>query len=161
MKFRSMISQVGKPVDATEALEGRSSRWVANRFGVSMRTAQRWRKGTQEPSAREGRRDQVMASASRAKVAANAIRNARAVSAGKVGVKSDTGRAGARTGTRNVGFVELDSGARERMDEAADMLDAGDYEGAQQLMSDAVLNTGGRDYGPLHIEDYPPGFHLI
>jgi len=161
MKFKSMISQIGKPVNATEALAGRSSRWIANKFGVSMRTAQRWRKGTQQPTERGNRRNAVMKSADRKKVAAQALRDTRAVNAGKVGVKSDTGRAKARTGTRTVGLVQLDERARERMQEAADALEAGDLERAQELVSDAVLNTGGRDYGPLQIEDYGPGFHLI
>jgi hypothetical protein len=156
-----MISQVGKPVSTAEALAGRSSRWVANKFGVSMRTAQRWRRGQQQPSTRDGRRDLVMKSADRRKVAAHVIRQAHAVNAGRVGVKSDTGRAGARTGTRNVGLVQLDSAAQARMQEAADALEEGDLERAGDLFSDAVLNTGGRDYGPLQISDYPPGFHLI
>lgn len=161
MKFRSMISQIGKPVNTAEALAGRSSRWIANKFGVSMRTAQRWRKGTQQPTERGDRREKVMKSADRRKVAAQALREARAVNVGKVGVESDTGRVSARTGTRNVGIVQLDDRARERMEEAADALDAGDVERAEKLVSDAILNTGGRDYGPLQISDYGPGFHLI
>lgn len=161
MKFRSMISQIGKPLNPMEALAGRTSRWIANKFGVSMRTAQRWKKGTQLPTDRGDRREKVMKSADRRKVAAQALREARAVNAGKVGVESDTGRAGARKGTRNVGIVQLDDGAREKMQEAADALDEGDVERAEKLVSDAILNSGGRDYGPLRISDYGPGFHLI
>jgi hypothetical protein len=156
-----MISQIGKPVSPTEALTGRSSRWIAEKFGVSMRTAQRWKRGTQQPSARDGRRDKVMRSADRRKVAAQALRQARAVNAGVVGVESDTGRPSARTGSRNVGLVQLDESARSRMREAADALDRGDVDRAEDLFSDAVLNTNGRHYGPLRISEYPPGFHLI
>jgi hypothetical protein len=161
MKFRSMISQVGKPVNATEALTGRTSRWIADKFGVSMRTAQRWRKGTQQPTERGDRRTKVMQSADRRKVAARVVRETRTIIAGRVGVKSDTGRQAAREGTRNVGLVELDEQAQERMQEAADALDAGDTERAEELMSDAILNSGGRNYGPLRISEYPPGFHLL
>lgn len=161
MQFPGLISQIGKPLSVSEALTGRSSRWVAKRFGVSMRTAQRWKRGTQQPTDRDGRRAKVLKSADRRKVAAQVIRDTQAVSAGTVGVESDTGRAGARSGTRNVGLVQLDGGARARMDEAADALDAGDMDRAKQLFSDAVLNTNGRNYGPLRISDYPPGFHLL
>ena len=156
-----MISQIGKPVNTAEALAGRSSRWIASKFGVSMRTAQRWRRGQQQPSERDGRRAKVMKSADRRKVAAQVIRQTRAVNAGRVKVVSDTGRAAAREGTRNVGMVQLDDSARDRMQEAADALEEGDTERAEELFSDAVLNTGGRNYGPLRISDYPPGFHLI
>jgi hypothetical protein len=161
MKFRSLISQIGRPVDATEALTGRTSRWIADKFGVSMRTAQRWKRGTQQPTDRGGRRSKVMQSADRKKVAARAIREARAVNVGRVGVEADTGRVGARTGTRNVGLVQLDDSARARMEEAAEALEHGDTDRAEELMSDALLNSGGRDYGPLRISDYSPGFHLI
>jgi hypothetical protein len=160
MKFRSLISQIGKPVNASEAVAGRSSRWIADKFGVSMRTAQRWKAGTQQPSERGDRRDKVMKSADRHKVAAQALRDARAVNAGKVGVASDTGRMSARKGQRNLGVVQLDETAQDRMNEAADLLDAGDVEGAERLVSQAILDAKG-DYGPLRIEDYPPGFHLI
>jgi hypothetical protein len=102
-----------------------------------------------------------MKSADRRKVAAQVIRQTRAVNAGRVKVVSDTGRAAAREGTRNVGMVQLDDSARDRMQEAADALEEGDTERAEELFSDAVLNTGGRNYGPLRISDYPPGFHLI
>jgi hypothetical protein len=161
MKFRSMISQVGKPVSTAEALTGRSTRWIAKKFGVSIRTAQRWKAGTQQPTEKGGRRAKVAKSADRLKVAAKVLRETRAVNAGRVGVKSDTGRAAAREGTRNVGLVHLDDSARDRMAQAADALAAGDVERAEDLVSDAILNTGGRNYGPLQISDYPPGFHLI
>ena len=49
MKFKSMISQLGRPLTVAEALTGRDSKWIADKFGVSRRTAQRWKKGTQQP----------------------------------------------------------------------------------------------------------------
>lgn len=168
MKFRSLISQVGKPVNVSEALVNRSSKWVAQHFGVSMRTAQRWRKGTQQPSKRAGGPEKVIKSAdseTRQKVAADAMRSAQAVHVGRVAVvdKSPRGK-GPKQGKnfRNVGTVQLDPASRERMNEAADALEAGDTERAEQLMSEAVLRTAGKDYGAaLEVADWPPGFHLI
>jgi hypothetical protein len=157
-----MISQLGKPTTISEALTGRSSKWIADKFGVSRRTAQRWLKGTQQP--KPDRRAAVLKSVDakqRRKIAAEAIREARAVNAGRVAVKADTGRAAAREGTRNVGLVQLDSTAQARMGEAARALESGQLGRAEELFSNAVLNTNGRHYGPLQISDYPPGFHLF
>ncbi len=162
MRFRQIISQIGKPVSPREALSNRTSKWVADKFGVSRRTAQRWKKGTQQPSDRLSRKGKVMDSAdaeTRRKVAADALRGAQAVDAGTVRVRYPGGR-GDQT-KRKVGVVPLDEQARERMQEAADALERGDVERAEGLVSDAVLNTNGRHYGPLQIDDYPPGFHLI
>jgi hypothetical protein len=162
MRFRSLISQIGKPVDASEALANRTSKWVAKHFGVSRRTAQRWKAGTQQPGKRVGGSERVMDSANsgtRRKVAADALRGASAVNAGRVSVRYPGGRAGGKT--RNLGVVQLDERARERMAEAADALESGDLDRAERLVSDAVLNSNGKNYGPLEIDDYPPGFHLI
>jgi len=168
MKFKSLVSQIGKPVNVSESLIGRSSRWVADKFGVSMRTAQRWKKGTQLPSERGDRRGRVMGSAdadTRRKVAAKALREARAVHVGRIEVvdKSPKGK-GKKPGRnfRNVGTVQLDERSRDRMAEAADALEAGDTERAERLMSEAVLRTSGKDYGSaLDVADWPSWFHTI
>jgi hypothetical protein len=157
-----MISQLGRPVTIAEALTGRDTKWIADKFGVSRRTAQRWKKGTQQP--KPDRRPAVIKSVDakqRRKIAAEAIREVRAVNAGRVAVKSDTGKYAATESTRNVGLVQLDESARDRMRQAADALDRNEVDQAEALFSDAVLNTNGRNYGPLQISDYPPGFHLI
>jgi len=119
MKFSRMISQVGKPQSVAEAVVNRSTKWIAERFGVSRRTAQRWKKGTQQPSEKEGRRERVEKSANketRQAVAAQALRSAQAVNAGRVGVVD---KSGGKTSKRNLGVVQLDQGARDIMRQAA------------------------------------------
>jgi hypothetical protein len=157
VKFRSLVSQIGKPVSASEALSGRATSWIAKKFGVSDTTARRWRRGSQAP--RSDRKSRVMATADRKQVAANALRNATRVNAGKVKVKPDTGKQ--KETPRNLGFVPLGTEGRERMAQAADRLEQDDYDGAASLVSDALLHSDGRDYGPLSITDYGPGFDLI
>jgi len=156
-----MISQVGKPQSVAEAVVNRSTKWIAERFGVSRRTAQRWKKGTQQPSEKEGRRERVEKSANketRQAVAAQALRSAQAVNAGRVGVVD---KSGGKTSKRNLGVVQLDQGARDIMRQAAEQLEAGNEAEAERLVSQAILTSNGRNYGPLEIDDYPPGFHTI
>jgi len=169
VKFKSLISGIGKPVNASEALTGRTSRWIASKFGVSMRTAQRWKKGTQQPTDRGDRREKVMKSAdadTRRKVAADALRNANAVNIGRVQVvdKSPRGKGKARKRNeyRNVGVVQIEGTSREKMQEAASALESGDTERAERLMSEAILTSPGKNYGSaLDVADWPVHFHLI
>jgi hypothetical protein len=162
---------VGKPVSIAEALTGRTTKWITEKFGVSASTAQRWRSG--RPSHRGGppsgprdkdRHDAVMGSArsssQRRKIAAGAMRGASAVNVGKVGVESDTGD---EKGTRRVGVIQLGPEGRALMAQAAEALEAGDYALAEMLTDQAILHcpSEGRDYGPLHISDYGPGFSFI
>jgi hypothetical protein len=159
MQFGSLISQVGKPQNVAEALANRTSQWVAQHFGVSRRTAQRWKAGSQQPGKRVGGPERIMRSANaetRRKVAAGALRNTQAVNAGRISVHYPGGRAGGKT--RNLGVVRLDERGRQRMAEAADALEAGNLDQAERLVSDALL---GRNYGPLVISDWPAHFHLI
>lgn len=168
MRFTSLVSQIGKPQNVAEALTNRTSKWIAEHFGVSRRTAQRWKAGSQQPGKRVGGPGQVEKSANaetRRKVAANALRGATAINVGRIAVvdKSPRGK-GPKPGKnyRNVGVVQLDPAARERMNEAAEALEAGDTERAEQLMSEAVLNTA--DYntrGALDVDDWPAHLHLI
>lgn len=166
MKFNSLISQIGKPVNTSEALLGRSSRWIASKFGVSMRTAQRWRKGTQAP--KPERAEKVMKSADaeqRRKVAAEALRSTQAIQAGRVLVvdKSPRGKGKkARANYRPIGVIRVDPVTRARLDHAADLLERGEMREAEAAMKDAILHSPGKDYGSaLDIEDWPPGFNLI
>lgn len=168
MKFANLISQIGKPRSTAEALSNRTSKWVAGHFGVSRRTAQRWKAGSQQPGKRVGGSERVEKSANaetRRTVAANAMRGASAVNVGRIAVvdKSPRGK-GPRPGKnyRNVGVVQLDPASQARMNEAANAIEAGDTERAQQLMSEAVLRTSGKDYGgALEVDDWPAHFHLI
>ena len=93
------------------------------------------------------------------------MRGTTAVNVGRIEVvdKSPRGK-GPRPGKnyRNVGVVQLDPASQARMDEAADALEAGDTERAEQLMSEAILRTSGKDYGgALEVADWPAHFHLI
>lgn len=161
MKFPRIISQIGKPQNAAEAVVNRSTKWIAQHFGVSRRTAQRWKAGTQQPTDRGGRRESVIKSANketRQANAANALRNAQAINAGRVGVVD---KSGGKKSKRNLGVVQLDPAARALMQQAAEQLEAGNEDEAERLMSQAILTSGGKNYGPLEIDDYPPGFHTI
>ena len=60
MRFTSLISQIGKPQNVVESLTNRPSKWIAQHFGVSRRTAQRWKAGSQQPGKRVGGPDKVM-----------------------------------------------------------------------------------------------------
>lgn len=161
MKFGQLVSRnIGKPVSVAEALIGRSTKWIADKFGVSETTARRWRRGAQQPRD-DDRRNSVLRSPdkdTRRRIAAGVMRGASAISVGKIGVDADTGRA---TGSRRLGIIQLGPEGRERMARAAEALENGDEELAAQLQSDAILHSDGRDYGPLHVDDYGPGFHFI
>lgn len=168
MKFTSLVSQIGKPQNVAESLVNRTSKWVAEHFGVSRRTAQRWKAGSQQPGNRVGGPGRIEKSANaetRRTVAAQALRGATAVNVGRIEVvdKSPRGK-GPKPGKnyRNIGVVQLDPDSRERMNEAAEALEAGDTERAEQLMSEAVLRTPDYDTrGALDVADWPTHFHLI
>jgi len=167
MKFTSLISQIGKPQNVAESLVNRTSRWIADHFGVSRRTAQRWKAGTQQPGKGVGGPSRVEKSANaetRRTLAVSALRGATAINVGRIAVVDKSPKKGRKAGEtyRNVGVVQLDPASRERVDEAANALAAGDTERAEQLMSTAVLNTP--DYntgGALNVADWPAQFHLI
>ena len=170
MRFRSLVSQIGKPLTPAEALSNRSTKWIAQHFGISRRQAERRKYGhsTLDRPQDRAKRERVMESAdadTRRKVAADALREAQAVHVGRIEVvdKSPKGKAKRpRRNFRNVGTVQLDPASRERMNAAADALESGDTERAERLMSEAVLRTSGKDYGAaLDVADWPPGLHLI
>lgn len=169
MKFGQLVSRnLGKPVNVAEALIGRSTKWIADKFGVSESTARRWRGG--RPSHRGGppsgprdpdKRNSVLRSPdkeTRRRIAAGAMRGATAISVGTIDVDADTGDA---KGKRRLGIIQLGPEGRERMARAAEALDNGDEALAARLQSDAILHSDGRDYGPLHVDGYGPGFHYI
>jgi hypothetical protein len=171
VKFKSLMSQIGKPLNTSEALANRTSKWIAERFGISRRQAQRYKSGAaplDRPQDR-AKRERAMESAdadTRRAVAAKALREAQAAHAGRVPVvdKSPKGKAKPPgRNFRNVGTVPLtDEKSRRRMTEAAEALEAGDIARAEKAMSEAITRTPGKDYGEaLDIADWPPDFHLI
>lgn len=169
MKFKTMVSRnVGKPVSIAEALTGRTTKWIASKFGVSESTARRWKSG--RPSHAGGppskpkdaaKAAAVMGSATgaqRRKIAANAMRSATSVNVGTVGIESDTGD---EKGSRRVGTVVLGAEGRSLLQQAGDALEAGNWDLAERLHDQALLHADGRDYGPLHVTDYGSGFNYI
>lgn len=166
MKFRTLVSQIGKPRTVSEALADRSTKDIAAKFGVSLRTAQRWKAGTQQPSKRAGGPSGVLAKldtpAARRKVAANAVRNAQAAHIGRTPVvdKSPKGKT-AKPSRRNVGTVSFDR-QQDRLNRAADAIERGDFTRAEAEMSDAIMSAygGGAESG-LSIDDWPAGFNII
>lgn len=168
MRFKTLVSQIGKPRSVAEALGDRSTKDIAKQFGVSIRTAQRWKAGTQQPGKKLGGPAGVLkrldTPSNRRKIAANAIRNANGAYAGRTPVvdKSPKGKT-AKTTYRNIGAVRFDNArSRELLNSAAEAIERRDYDRAEDLLSEAVLGAygGGAESG-LSIEDWPPGFHLI
>jgi hypothetical protein len=173
VKFQTAISTIGKPVNVSEALINRSSKWVAKKFGVSIRTAQKWKAGTQQPGKKAGGPQKVIKSAdadTRRKVAANAIRNGSTVHIGSVQVQGSNDK---KPTTRKIGKSwTVNAAMRERMNRAADALDRGDMAAAEREMNAAVMNryagestAGGRDSSGgigswLTITDWGTGFDV-
>ncbi|WP_226360970.1 hypothetical protein [Pseudonocardia sp. ICBG1142] len=149
---RTILQSLGRAANPREAIEsltaehGRgTTRWVAEQLGVSMRTVQRWRKGTQSP------RDtgQVTGLANEQRVRINALRNAQTTSVGRVSVYSRS--SGTLDGGRDVGTVGVDFNI------AADLMEQGaSEEEIQAAISDAVMDGyGGNGFGDvLTIDDY-------
>jgi hypothetical protein len=173
VKFQSVISSLGKPVNVAEALVNRSTKWIAKQFDVSIRTAQRWKKGTQQPGKGVGGPGEVMKTANadtRRKVAANAIRNGTTVHVGAVSVQGSSDK---KPTTRKINKAwQVTPAMRERMDRAADALERGDMATAEREMNAAVMDryagerqAGGRDSSGglgsfLTITDWGAGFDV-
>lgn len=158
-KFWNIIGKVGKPASVREAMDdyraehGRhASRALADRFGVSQRTAQRWLKGEQRPGgkagtapAREAER-KITRSVNRPRAAARHIRGAQTIHVGTVYL-----RASSKSGPRNVGDLRVTPDMRAELDRVADLIEAGDLDAADRAMQGVILtgyfrtsNVGGR-----------------
>ncbi len=168
MKFKTLVSQIGKPRTVAEALADRDTKAIAAQFGVSRRTAQKWKAGSQQPSKKQGGPAGVLKRLdtpnNRRKNAANVIRNAQGASVGRIAVvdKSPRGKK-AKAGFRNVGTIDFGNArSRDKLNAAADAIERRDYDLAEQLFGDAILTTPGKDYGSaLSVDDWPAGFHLF
>lgn len=171
MKFAQLVGRViGKAVSVQEALAGRSTKWIAEKFDVSPSTARRWRDG--KPSHAGGPpskpRDSEKTAAvfgsvdrdQRRRIAADAMRGATSVNVGKVEVRIDTGDQH-ETQTRNLGIVQLGQEGQALMQQAAEAAEAGNMALADELVDRALLHSDGRDYGPCHISGYSSGFTFI
>lgn len=172
MDFREAMGELGRPMDWRESILAirdehgpGASRHIASTFGVSMRTAQRWLAGTQQPA--RHRREEVRAAGDRKRVAARALRSARTVSVGRVKViNRSTGRP---DGTRPVGVLDVDQSLRTGLGETAREYVEGDATAAGDVLSDALLSAYSEQRasdnrsiaaGALLIYDYPTGIDV-
>ena len=145
MNFRDLIrDKIGAARDFSESLNsireahGRNaSRTIADRFGVHIRTAQKWLKGDQAPDAHSGRREQVRRGAESNHIAADAVRAAQAIDVGDIEVEYD----GKPQGKRKVGTIHVDPDLRVRLDHVADLIQIGSLDEAEQEYSDAILGA--------------------
>lgn len=177
MNFKDAMDSHGRARDWRDAVEaikaamtarGQASRYLADRYGVSRRTAQKWLKGDQAPAVRGGTRGKVQGDRNASlKIAADKMRNARGLAVGKVQVIDKS--KGNPAGNRNVGVVAVDPQMRQELATAAELLEAGMVEQAQQIVSDAIMGGYGQARGgnretargALEIDDYPGGINFI
>lgn len=175
-KFRELVSKVGKPANVREAMDeyraehGRhASRAIADRFGVSQRTAQRWLKGTQRPGGRASTRkareleQRITQAVDRPRAAARHIREAQTIHVGKVYL-----RASSKSGPRNVGDLRVTPDMRAELDRVADLIEAGNLDAADLAMQGVILtgyfrtaNVGGRKADQdMGVDSYDDMFDL-
>jgi len=152
---------VGEAMAAYRSEYGRGARRrLAQEYGVTPDTAGRWLSGKQAPSARGGRRGQVLDRVPRNRLAAQVIRGAQGVSVGKVKVNDYHGKP---AGSRPIGTVPVDAELREQLGGVADLVEQGELGDAEAALSEAIIQAygrrvGGRESiprGTLTITDYP------
>lgn len=143
-----------RPVSATEAARshiathGRgTSRWLAQRYRVSQRTAQRWLAGTQRPRNPAA----MIAGADTAQVRINALRQIQIARLGRVSVWEKSPR---RRSSRDFGELAVD------MSPVADLLAAGGSEAeademARDIFTSAYFGYHGEEPDfPIDIDSY-------
>ncbi len=150
MKFQQAMTGM-RPVSVKEAMAayrseyGRGARRrLAQEHGVTPDTAGRWLSGKQSPSARGGRRGQVLDRVPRNRLAAQVIRGAQGVSVGKVKVNDYHGKP---AGSRPIGTVPVDAELREQLNWIADQVEQGQYSDAEPALSEAIIQAYGRRVG--------------
>lgn len=159
MNFRELMDKSGKPVDWRDAMteiradHGRgASRWLADQFDVSMRTAQRWLKGEQHPGGREGTRggksaeQRMIGAVDTNRSAARYLRTATRIEIPEMDMTTSAG-----TGKRKPGGYPVTGAVQSRLNGIADAMERGDAAGAEKMFSDLTLelyfgkgNVGGR-----------------
>ena len=173
MKFMDAVkSRIGRPDSDREALgalreeHGRhTSRYLADRLGVSVRQAQRYLRGDIRRVSSE-RSTLIRGAVDNNRLAAQRIRNARIVSVGKVSAVSKS--KGTSTGSRSIGVLTIDATMRQELDRAAADLEAGNVREAEEAISAAILGGygvakgGNRDSarGAIEIDDYSSGINF-
>ncbi|WP_345572141.1 MULTISPECIES: helix-turn-helix transcriptional regulator [Actinomycetes] len=138
----------------------KASSWLADKLGVSRRTAQRYLAGTQNPSKRTRQRIPNVERSVRRKVAAGKISRVRSMNVGRVVVINLS--AGDEDGTRDIGNVSLPP---EIMEEIAALYADGQDQEAEDLLNQAIVNIYANDDphdrgglgSVLYIDNYSPG----
>lgn len=169
-KFRQVVSKIGRPATLREAMDeyraehGRhASRVLADRFGVSQRTAQRWLKGEQRPGGKSGTaraaeaEQRITRAVDRNRSAARHVRGAQTVHVGTVFL-----RVSKDYGPRNVGDLRVTPDMRAELDRVADLIEAGELDAADRAMQGVILtgyfgkgNVGSRmAHESMGIDDY-------
>jgi hypothetical protein len=172
VEFAEAIDQLGRPrtfAEAIDVLKDRGTRWFVERFGISERTARRWRAGTHEPArtaAGRQRREEVIRAvgpAARHTLAIRALRAATSLYVGRVEVRSKSD--GSLQGERSIGTVVLDHIGRRELDVVIRALEEGEVQGAGNAFSDLVLGLYAKSKNDnrdamrahLYISQYPSG----
>ena len=135
-----------KLAEARAAASGKS-------VSAEMRAIQRAMKDDKPPA----KQAPEVAKAGAAHAAANQLRGARKIKAGSVSIKYPT-KGGARSeGTRMLGDFTVTGDLQDAVMQAADLLEAGDVDGARDVLSEALLDEYGDLGGTLVIDDFING----
>lgn len=135
-----------KLAEARAAASGKS-------VAAEMRAVQRAVKSGKPPA----RQSAEVAKASRDRAAAQRVRAATSVNVGTVEVEYPTADGGRGEGSRNLGSYPVTGRLSGRMEAIALMYENGDEEGAEELLSEALLDEYGELGGTLRISDYGDG----
>lgn len=178
MNFNQAIASLGRPktfgeaIAALRAEHGKATtRVLADRLGVTIRTAQRYVRGQFEPNTRttagRERREKTMLAASRRWVAAGLLRRATHVNVGRVAVLDKSkNRPG---GTRFVGLHRVgDTVPAQALSQIAGQIQAGQMAQAEEAFSTLMLDAyavsrgdqAGAASGPLAVSDYLTGIQV-
>lgn len=143
MRSKSRGASFGEWMTGVRQHHGReASKWLSEKLGVSRRTAQRYLAGSQQPSAKTGKRlNRVKASAPISRqVAANRIAGVRRVNCGTASVVSKSD--GTPDGIRRLNEVDLPPGVMEQI---AELYRQGEDAEAEAMFDDAVMAIYGGD----------------
>jgi hypothetical protein len=155
---REELERLGQAGELGDVLDGfrerygrHASREAAREFGVSQRTVQRAMRGDTHAPKFTGT-DQY-----RNATAANRIRSASSVSAGRVSVVYD----GRDEGDRTLPDLDMTGDFRDALEHMADLVEQGEYEAAEEALSEALLNGYEDGLGEnLDITDFIDGLRF-
>lgn len=164
ISFEGLMRETGRPGDWKDAMadiraqQGKgASRWVSEKFGVSMRTAQRWLKSEQTPGGRPGTTPakaaerRVIGAVDPLKGAARNLRTATRIELPEIDIRFSKG-----VGKRKPDMsVPVTGGIRTRLDRIADLIDRGNLSKAEEDFGKLALDiyfTKGKATDGRHIQ---------